>query len=69
MADSYTFKSSKKVTESYKGGRKKMFKLHAHYEPAGDQPQAINELVKGLEEGKKTIFTRRYWNRKNFHYS
>ena len=30
-----------------------MFKLHAHYEPAGDQPQAINELVKGLEEGKK----------------
>ena len=46
-----------------------MFKLHAHYEPAGDQPQAINELVKGLEEGKKTIFTRRYWNRKNFHYS
>lgn len=30
-----------------------MFKLHAHYEPAGDQPQAINELVKGLEEEKK----------------
>ncbi len=30
-----------------------MFKLHAHYEPAGDQPQAINKLVKGLEEGKK----------------
>ena len=46
-----------------------MFKLHAHYEPAGDQPQAINELVKGLEEGKKTSFTRRYWNRKNFYYS
>ena len=30
-----------------------MFKLHAPYEPAGDQPQAIEKLVKGLEEGKK----------------
>ena len=30
-----------------------MFKLHAPYEPAGDQPEAINELVKGLEDGKK----------------
>ena len=46
-----------------------MFKLVSKYKQNGDQPQAINELVKGLEEGKKTIFTRRYWNRKNFHYS
>ena len=30
-----------------------MFKLHAHYEPAGDQPQAIEYLSKGIEEGKK----------------
>ena len=30
-----------------------MFKLHAPYEPAADQPEAINELVKGLEDGKK----------------
>jgi excinuclease ABC subunit B len=27
------------------------FKLHADYEPAGDQPQAIDKLVEGLEEG------------------
>lgn len=30
-----------------------MFKLVSKYKPNGDQPQAINELVKGLEEGKK----------------
>ncbi len=29
-----------------------MFKLQAPYEPAGDQPQAIVELVAGLREGK-----------------
>ena len=29
-----------------------MFKLEAPYEPAGDQPQAIVELVAGLREGK-----------------
>ena len=31
----------------------KMFKLVSKYEPAGDQPKAIEELVKGIEEGKK----------------
>ena len=30
-----------------------MFKLHSEYKPTGDQPQAINQLVKGIEEGKK----------------
>ena len=30
-----------------------MFKLVSKYKPNGDQPQAINELIKGLEEGKK----------------
>ncbi len=30
-----------------------MFKLVSKYEPAGDQPKAIKELVKGIEEGKK----------------
>ena len=30
-----------------------MFKLHAHYEPAGDQPEAIKELVEGINNGKK----------------
>ena len=30
-----------------------MFKLYSEYKPTGDQPQAINQLVKGIEEGKK----------------
>jgi len=30
-----------------------MFKLVSKYEPSGDQPKAIKELVNGLEEGKK----------------
>ena len=30
-----------------------MFKLISNYEPAGDQVTAIDELVKGIEEGKK----------------
>ena len=30
-----------------------MFKLEAKYKPSGDQPEAIKELVEGLEEGKK----------------
>ena len=30
-----------------------MFKLHSEYKPTGDQPQAINQLVKGIKEGKK----------------
>ena len=30
-----------------------MFKLHAPYEPAGDQPQAIEKLVDGIKQGKK----------------
>src|ERR1700760_1538868 len=29
------------------------FKIERPYEPAGDQPQAIRELVKGLQEGEK----------------
>ena len=30
-----------------------MFKLYAKYKPNGDQPQAIKELVEGIEKGKK----------------
>ena len=30
-----------------------MFKLHSEYKPTGAQPQAIEKLVKGIEEGKK----------------
>ena len=29
------------------------FKLHALYEPTGDQPQAIEKLVKGFKEGNQ----------------
>ncbi len=29
-----------------------MFKLRAHYKPSGDQPEAIERLVKGINEGK-----------------
>ena len=30
-----------------------MFKIHSIFKPSGDQPKAINELVKGIKEGKK----------------
>ena len=30
-----------------------MFKLESEYKPTGDQPEAINELVKGLEQKTK----------------
>ena len=30
-----------------------MFKLVSNYKPSGDQPQAIDELVNGINEGKK----------------
>lgn len=29
------------------------FHLVSHYQPTGDQPQAIEQLVKGLKAGKK----------------
>ena len=35
-----------------------LFKLKADYEPAGDQPEAIKKLVKGIKKGYKdqTLF-------------
>ena len=30
-----------------------MFKLKSKYKPSGDQPEAIKNLVSGLQEGKK----------------
>lgn len=30
-----------------------MFKLHSEYKPTGDQPNAIEYLSKGIEDGKK----------------
>ena len=29
------------------------FKLHSEYQPTGDQPRAIKELVKGFQEGNQ----------------
>ncbi len=33
--------------------REEKFKLHSEFAPSGDQPEAIDGLVKGIEEGKK----------------
>ena len=33
-----------------------MFKLVSKYKPSEDQPNAIDELVKGLNEGKKNKY-------------
>ena len=33
--------------------QQKCFKLHSGYKPTGDQPQAIEALVKGFEEGSQ----------------
>ena len=30
-----------------------LFKLNSNYKPAGDQPQAIDKIVKGLDDGKQ----------------
>ena len=30
-----------------------LFKLHSEYQPTGDQPQAIEKLVKGFKEGNQ----------------
>ncbi len=34
-------------------GTEQIFKLHSEYAPTGDQPQAIEALVKGFEEGNQ----------------
>ena len=31
----------------------KIFELHSEYAPTGDQPQAIEQLVKGFKEGNQ----------------
>ncbi len=30
-----------------------MFKLHSKFEPTGDQPEAIKQLVNGIKKGEK----------------
>ncbi len=43
------------MTPFYAHLRRKMmeFRLHSEFKPTGDQPEAIDALVKGFEEGKK----------------
>src|SRR4051794_28132441 len=41
------------VAERPQGDIGKPFRLHSEFEPAGDQPQAIDELCEGLERGEK----------------
>jgi excinuclease ABC subunit B len=49
-----TMPSNRMVTQVGKPGeRAGVFSLHSDYEPAGDQPKAISELVAGVESGKR----------------
>src|ERR1700675_1644995 len=41
------------VAERPKGDIEKPFRLHSEFEPAGDQPQAIDELCEGLARGER----------------
>ena len=46
-----------------------MFKLVSEYKPTGDQPKAIDYLVKGINEGKKfQTLLGVTGSRKNFYY-
>ena len=46
-----------------------MFKLHSNFKPTGDQPQAIDKLVNGVNEGKKfQTLLGVTGSRKNFYY-
>ena len=45
-----------------------MFNLVSDYKPTGDQPEAIEQLSKGIEEGKKfQTLLGVTGSRKNFH--
>src|SRR5215212_5465988 len=41
------------VAERPQGDIERPFRLHSEFEPAGDQPQAIDELCEGLERGER----------------
>ena len=34
-------------------GEQQVFKLHSEYQPTGDQPQAIADLVEGFRQGNQ----------------
>ena len=39
--------------QSYLSAMSKKFKIHSEYAPTGDQPEAIDSLVRGILEGRK----------------
>ena len=41
------------VAERPQGDIEKPFRLYSEYQPAGDQPQAIDELCEGLGRGER----------------
>src|SRR5258708_38822326 len=41
------------VAERPQADIEKPFQLHSEFRPAGDQPQAIDELCEGLERGER----------------
>ena len=46
-----------------------MFKIHSEFQPAGDQPQAIEKLINGIEKGDKfQTLLGVTGSRKNFYY-
>jgi excinuclease ABC subunit B len=46
-----------------------MFKIHSEFGPAGDQPQAIEKLVEGINKGEKfQTLLGVTGSRKNFYY-
>ena len=54
------------VFVGHKGGN--MFKLHSEFKPTGDQPQAIDKLVDGINRGEKfQTLLGVTGSRKNFH--
>ena len=48
----YEFLVNSEQILGHKKGEK-MFKLHSKFEPTGDQPEAIKQLVNGIEKGEK----------------
>ncbi len=40
-----------------------IFKLHSEYQSTGDQPQAIEALVKSFKEREVSIYEISKWNR------
>jgi excinuclease ABC subunit B len=41
------------LEDTFVQSEQKCFKLHSEYAPTGDQPQAIEQLVKGFQEGNQ----------------